>query len=166
MVYAWYKTFEQIHHNVNWKWLVDLSVGFTLCFQLKVNLRFTLFPIKDLLRFGMIYRYTCSNTKVTDYRKTFHHFYSRAAEHKGISNLTRKPHKNVKQSSIYDRLLQCNWTINFDDVDVTAADSNKFKLFLKESLLMRSDKLILNRTTKSFPLGIFDQLIKCQFAVI
>ena len=39
---------------------------------------------------GIIYRYRCSNCNVTYYRKTFHHFYTRAAEHMEISNLTGK----------------------------------------------------------------------------
>ena len=45
----------------------------------------------------------------------------------GISNLTNKRVKNVK-----DRLL------------------------IKESLLIKCDKSVLNRTVKSFPLKLFD----------
>ena len=73
-----------------------------------------------------------------------------------ISNLTGKRLKNVKQSAISDHLLQCNCTINFDHFDILAAESNKFKLLLRESLLIKRDKLILNRTIKSFPLELFD----------
>ena len=54
-----------------------------------------------------------------------------------------------------DYLLQCNCKINFDNFDILAAESNKFKLLLRESLLMKSDKLVLNRTIKSFPLELF-----------
>ena len=93
---------------------------------------------------------------VTYYGKTFRHFYTRAAEHMGISNLTGKRLKNVMQSAISDHLLQCNCTINFDDFDILAAESNKFKLLLRESLLIKRDKPILNRTIKSFPLELFD----------
>ena len=38
-------------------------------------------------------------------RETFRHFYTRAVEHMGISNLTRIRLKNVKQSAISDHLL-------------------------------------------------------------
>ena len=59
----------------------------------------TLFRFKDSLekktRTGIIYRYTCSNYKVTYYGRTFRHFYTRAAEHMGISNFTGKRLKNV-----------------------------------------------------------------------
>ena len=74
----------------------------------------------------------------------------------GISNLTISRFKNVKPPAISDRLLQCNCTINSDDFDILAADSNKLKLLLRESLLLKRDKPNLNRTIKSFPLDQFD----------
>ena len=130
-----------------------------ITFRSKCRLN-TLFQFKDPLekkiRSGIIYRYTCSNCKVTYYGKTFRHFYTRAAEHMGISNLTGKRLKNVKQSAISDHLLQCNCAINFDDFSILATDCNKFKLLLRESLLTKRDKPILNRTIKSFPLELFD----------
>ena len=112
-------------------------------------------PLEKEIRSG-IYRYTCSNSKVTYYGKTFRHFYTRAAEHMGISNLTGKRLKNVKQSAISDHLLQCNCAINFDHFSILATDCNKFKLLLRESLLIKREKPILNRTIKSFPLEHFD----------
>ena len=54
----------------------------------------------------------------------------------GISNLTEKRLKSIKQSAISDHLLQCNCTINFDNFDILAAESNKLKLLLRESLLV------------------------------
>ena len=130
-----------------------------IIFRSKCGLN-TLFRFKDSLekkiRSGIIYRYTCSNCKVTYYGKTFRYFYTRAAEHMRISNLTGKRLKNVMQSAISDHLLQCNCTINFYDFDILAAESNKFKLLLRESLLIKCDKPILNRTIKSFPLELFD----------
>ena len=129
-----------------------------IIFRSKCRLN-TLFRFKYSLvkknRSGIIYRYTCSNCKVTYYGKTFRHFYTRAAEHMGISNLTGKRLKNVKQSAISDHLLQCNCAINFDDFSILATDCNKFKLLLRESLLIKRDKPILNRTIKSFPLELF-----------
>ena len=61
----------------------------------------TLFRFKDTLdkkiRFHLVYRYSCSNCNATYYSKTQRHFFKRAAEHKGISNLTSKRVKNVKE---------------------------------------------------------------------
>ena len=61
-----------------------------------------------------------------------------------------------KESAISDHLLKCNCVINFDDFSILTTDSNKFKLLLRESLLIKRDKPILNRTIKSFSLELFD----------
>ena len=112
-----------------------------IIFRSKCRLN-TLFRFKDSLekkiRPGIIDRYTCSICKVTHYGKTFRNFYTRAAEHMGISNLTGKRLKTVMQSAISDHLLQCNCTINFDDFDILATELNKFKLLLRESLLIKT----------------------------
>ena len=75
----------------------------------------------------------------------------------GVSNLTGRRLQNVMQSVISDHLFQCNCAINFDDFDILAAESNKFKLLLRKRLLIKRGKQILNRTIKSFPLELFDQ---------
>ena len=72
------------------------------------------------------------------------------------SNLTGKRTKNAKESAISDQMLQCDSPIFFDDFDLLASDSNKFKLLTKESLLIKCDKPVLNRTTNAFPLDLFD----------
>ena len=122
-------------------WLVSggfwgvVSTGFRLflvlvsrkdwpCCQLKVISRSkcrlnTLFwfedPFEKKIRSGIIYHYTC-NSKVTHYGKNFCHIYTRVAEHMRISNLTGKHLKNVKQSAVFDHLLQCNCAIDSDCV--------------------------------------------------
>ena len=125
--------------------------------QRKLN---TLFRFKDNLnkkiRYFLVYRYTCSNCSVTSYGKTYRHFFTRAAEHMGVSNLTGKLLKNIKDSAVSDHLLQCNCTIDFDHFDIFATDVSKFNLLVKESLLIKRDNPVLNRTTKSFPLELFD----------
>ena len=74
----------------------------------------------------------------------------------GISNLTSKRVKNVNKSAVSDHLLQCNCAIDFDYFDVLASDTNSFRLLIKESLLIKRNKPVLNRTVKSFPLKLFD----------
>ena len=44
----------------------------------------------------------------------------------------------------------------FDDFDILAADSKKFKLLLRDSLLIKRDRPILNRTIKLFSFELFD----------
>ena len=100
----------------------------------------------------MIYRYTGSNCKVTNIR----HFYTRTTEHIMISILRGKHLKNDKKSTISDKLLQCNYAINFDDFNILASDCNNFELLLRESFLIKRDKPVLSRTIKSFPLEVID----------
>ena len=88
----------------------------------------------------IVYRYMCSNCKVTYYGKTYHQLFTRAAEHKGISNLTGKRLKCVKQSAVSDHLLECNCSIDLNHFDILASDGNKFRLLIKESLLIKRDQ--------------------------
>ena len=94
----------------------------------------SLFHYKDSLqkkiRSDIVYRYMCSNCKVTYYDKTYCHFFTRAAEHMGISNLTGNRLKCVKQSAVSDYLLECNCSIDFDHFDILVSDAKKFKDFL------------------------------------
>ena len=77
--------------------------------QSKLN---TLLGFKDTLnkkiRSFLVYIYTCSNCNVTYYDKTYHHFFARASKHMGVSNLTGKRLKNIKDSASLDHLLQCS----------------------------------------------------------
>ena len=108
----------------------------------------SLFRYKDSLqkkiRSDIVYRYMCSNCKVTYYGKTYRHFFTRAAE------------QTIKQSAVSDHLLECNCSIDFDHFDILASDANKFRLLIKESLLIKRDQPQLNKTNKSFPLKLFD----------
>ena len=88
-------------------------------------------PLQKKIRSDIVYRYMCSNCRVTYYGKTYRHFFTRAAEHIGISNLTEKHLKCVKQSAISDHLLECNCLIYFDHFDILASDGNKFRLLIK-----------------------------------
>ena len=79
----------------------------------------TLFWFKEIFS-GITYLYTCSNCKCSN-----RYFYIRAAEHMGISNLTGKYLKSLKQSAISDHLLQCNCTINFVQITSNGDFVNK-----------------------------------------
>ena len=74
------------------------------------------------------------------------HVFTRAAEHMGIYNLTGKRLKCVKQSAVPDHLLECNCLIDFDHFDTLASDTNKFRLLVKESLLIKRYRPQLNKT--------------------
>ena len=57
-------------------------------------------------------------------------------------------YQNTKELAISDQLLKCDSPITFDDFDILAPDSKKFKLLPKESLPIKRDQRVLNRTTK------------------
>ena len=73
-----------------------------------------------------------------------------------ISNLTGKHFKSVKQSAISDHLLECICSVGFGHFDILASDANKFRLLIKESLLIKRDWPQLSKTIKSFPLKLFN----------
>ena len=103
----------------------------------------TLFCFKDTLdkkiRSGFVYRYSCSRCNATYYGKIYQQFFTRAAVGMGISNLTGKRVKNVKESAVSEHLLQCDCTIEFDRFYILASDTNSFRLLIKESLLVKRD---------------------------
>ena len=67
-------------------------------------------------------------------------FFTIAAEHMGISNLIGKRLKSVKQSAISDKLLECNCSIDLNHFDILSSDANKFRLLIKERLLVKRDQ--------------------------
>ena len=72
----------------------------------------------------------------------------------GVSNLTGKQLKNIKDAVVSDHLLQYNCTIDFDHFDILATDVSKFNILVKENLLIKRGNPVLNRTTKSFPFTV------------
>ena len=75
----------------------------------------------------------------------------------GIFSLSGKRLEYVKQSAISNHPVQSYFAIHIDDLDILAGDSNKFKLLLRKSLLIKRHKTNLNRRIKSLPLELFDQ---------
>ena len=57
-----------------------------------------------------------------------------------ISNLTQKRLESVEKSATSDQLLKCNFSIDFDHFYILASDTNKFRLLIKESLLIKQGK--------------------------
>ena len=134
-----FKLVKSVENNVNF---CPLKVVFQSPYKSR-----TLFRFKDTLdnkiRSDLVYHYQCSSCNATYYGKTYQHFITRAAEHMGISKVS-------------DHLLQCDCTIDFDNFDILASDTNNFRFLMRESLLIKRDKHVLNRTVKSFPLKLFD----------
>ena len=63
----------------------------------------------------------------------------------GVSNLTGKRSKNIKDSAFSDHLLQYNCTVDFDHFEILATDVvSKFNLLVKEKLLIKRDNPVFN----------------------
>ena len=73
----------------------------------------------------------------------------------GVSNLTGKCLKCVKQSAVSNHLREFNCSIDFNHFDILASGANRFTLLIKESLLIKRDQAQLSKAIKSFPLKIF-----------
>ena len=67
-------------------------------------------------RSNFVYRYLCSSCNGTYYGKTYRYFFTRAAEHVGISNLTGKRFKSVKEFLTTCGVSDC--TADFDHLDI------------------------------------------------
>ena len=71
---------------------------------------------------------------------------TRAAEQMGASNLAKKRVKNIKASTVSDQLLGCDCSSDFSNFEILTVDTSKFNLLIKESLSLKNDKPVLNRT--------------------
>ena len=98
-----------------------------------------------------MYKFTCSCCNTTYYGESERHFFVRASEHLGMTPLTGKRVKNPKKSAVLDHIL-----LKGHDFTILLKENNRFKLHLKESLLIKRDKPELNRNIYSYPLELFD----------
>ena len=120
------------------------------------------FHSKDRLPYDLVscivYKFQCGRCNASYYGETDMHLKVRSVEHIGISPLTFEKVKPSAGSSICDHLLFCNYDSSFDDFPILAQGTNKFLLEIKESLLIKRDKPILNRNISSAPLFLFDKV--------
>ena len=120
----------------------------------------SVFRFKDRLPsdlvFGVVYKYTCGRCNSTYYGQTDRRLKVRSGEHIGISPLTFKKTKPSKKSAIRDHLLKCNTMPSFEEFTILTNGSNKFDLEIKESLLIKRDRPILNKNISSARLFLLD----------
>ena len=107
---------------------------------------------------GVVYKYTCGRCNSTYYGEMDRHLKVRSEEHIGISPLTFKKTKPSKESAIRDHhhLLNCNNILSFEEFTILANGNNKFVPEIKECLLIKRDRPILNKNISSAKLFLFD----------
>ena len=72
-----------------------------------------------------------------------------------MTPLTEKRVKKPKKSAIFDQILLKGHDASFEDFTIFLKENNKFKLHLRESLLIKRDKPELNRNIYSYHLELF-----------
>ena len=130
-----------------------------IVFQSKTRL-FSLFRFRDIIpkeiSLHLVYKFTCSCCNATYYGESERHFFVITSEHLGMTPLTRKRVRNPKKSALFDHILLNGHDASFEDFTILLKENNRFKLHLKESLLIKHDKPELNRNIYSYPLELFD----------
>ena len=139
--------------------------GILNCYKLQIVFKSqrklaNIFRFKDLLPFdlvsGVVYKYTCGRCNSSYYDKTDRHLKVRSVKHIGISPLTFRKVKPSKESAIRDHLLNCNNILSFDEFTILAYGLHKYILEIKESLLIKRDRPVLNKNYSSAKLFLFD----------
>ena len=130
-----------------------------IVFQSKTRLS-SLFRFKDIIPTDisshLVYKFTCTCSNATYYGESERHFFVRASKHLGITPLTGKRVRKPRKSAIFDHILLNGHDASFQDFTILLKEKNRFKLHLKESLLIKRDKPELNRSIYSYPLELFD----------
>ena len=122
-----------------------------------------IFRFKDILPTSLcsyiVYSFQCKSCNALYYGKSDRHFHHRACEHLGISHLTGKRYKTPKPSAISDHILHTGHDADIADFKIIVKERSRsaYKLLIRESLLIHRDKPLLNKTTTSFPLELFNQ---------
>ena len=140
----------------------SLFPAFKLRIVLKPGIKIgSLLNFKDIIPFGarsfVVYKFSCGNCDITYIGKTTRHLLVRMSEHLGISYKTGKDRKyNIKQTSaIREHLRVCNHKSDVNNFKILASANTDFELLIKESLLVDSEKPLLNKQVKSFQLSLF-----------
>ena len=104
---------------------------------------------------GVVYKYICGRCNSTYYGEMDRYLKVRLGEHIRISPLKFKKTKPSKESTIHDHLLNCNNSQSYEELTIFTNKNNKFDLEIKESLLIKRDRPILNKNISSAKLFFF-----------
>ena len=80
----------------------------------------------------------------------------KSEEYIGISPLTFRKVKPSEESGIRDHLLNRDNILSFDEFTILAYGHHKYILEIKESLLIKHDRPVLNKNISSAKLFLFD----------
>ena len=101
------------------------------------------------------YLYTCSSCKAAYVGKTYRHKRVRLCEHMGISPRTGKLVKGTAMTAVREHMLNCNTKVAEGDFTILSKGGEYKDLEIKESLLIKKLKPVLNKDQLSRPLYLF-----------
>ena len=103
----------------------------------------------------VVYKYTCGRCTSSCYGETDRHLKVRSGEHIGISPLTFRKTKPLKESAVRDHLLNWNNIASFVELTILASGRHKYILEIKKSLLLKRDRPVLNKNIGSAKMFLF-----------
>ena len=107
------------------------------------------FRLKDsvhqTLQSNLIYKFSCGSCTASYIGKTYRHFKVRVSEHQGVSPRTGKPVKGTLSTSVRDHMLVCDHKVVQEDFKFLGNESDRYLLELKECLVIKRDRLPLNK---------------------
>ena len=112
------------------------------CFPIQISLTFR-------LRSGMVYEYTRGRSNSVYNGETNRLLKVRSGEHVVILPLTFREVKPSKDSIIHHHHLNCNNIPCFDEFTVLTYGHHQYILELKEGLLIKHDRIALNKNISS-----------------
>ena len=83
-----------------------------------------------MLHSNLVYKFKCNICNGIYYGKTKRHFKVRACEHLGITPLTGKKGKSLKESAVFDHIFHTGHNESFDDFVTLVKQSDKFRRLL------------------------------------
>ena len=104
---------------------------------------------------GVVYKCTCERFNSSHCGEMDRYLKVRSGEHIGISPLTFRKVKPSKESAIRDHLLNSSNIPSFDEFTILEYGYQKHILEIKESLLIKRDRPVLNKNISSAILFLF-----------
>ena len=95
--------------------------------------------VPQVLTSGVVYKFQCGLCNESFYGECVRHLAVRSGEHIGISPLTNTMVQPRKDSAVCHHLLNCNYSLTFQDFSVLCHKNKKYLLELKENLLIMRD---------------------------
>lgn len=114
--------------------------------------------LPDVLQSFVVYRYTCGTCNSSYIGKTDRHCHVRWCEHLQLTPLRGRKSKNKsKPTAVRQHTVTTKHISSFHDFEIIGREQmrNDFKLRIKESLLIKKYKPILNENVQSIPLMLF-----------